>query len=192
MHHEHEPVDRDRADRREILDRIVIELGHCRRDRHRRRHGPEQRVAISRRPRNRVRGQRTIGADAIFHDEGLAEMFREALRDDARHHIRIAAGGIGDDDPHRPRRPRLRLSLCVRAERGACGEDHRGGKQLAQDHIEGSPVGRRRYRLFPITPAGDTVRQFRGYSKPSRCIAAETKERSKVERLVFWSWNGFR
>ena len=99
---QHEAVDRDRADRCEIPDRIVVEFGHRGRDRHRRRYRPEQRVAVGRRPRNRIRGQRPIGTDAIFHDERLAEGFREALRDDTCHHVRIAASGIGNDDPHRP------------------------------------------------------------------------------------------
>jgi hypothetical protein len=38
-----------------------------------------------------------------------------------------------------------------------------------------------------MTPAGDTVRQFRRDNKPSRRIAAETKARSTIERQTFWS-----
>ncbi len=108
MYHEYESVDRDRADRREILDRIVIELGHRGSDRHRRRHSQSS-VYPSASDLTTVSAASVPLAPTRFSTMKVWPNVREPLRDDARHHIRIAAGGIGDDDPHRARRPRLRL-----------------------------------------------------------------------------------
>jgi len=70
-----------------------------------RRHAPEQRVPVWRRPGDVDRRQRTARADAIFDHELLLEDLTEPLSENAGHPVGIAASGKRYDHPHRPLRP---------------------------------------------------------------------------------------
>src|SRR4029078_8058863 len=60
------------------------------------------------------------GAGPVFHDDGLADVFAELLRNDAGSDIGAAARGEADDHRHRPAR---KLRLRKRARRGESEKD---------------------------------------------------------------------
>ena len=65
--------DHDERDRREVLDRVEAELHEVRRDRLRGVGGDEQRVAVGRRLRGHVGGDRVRRAGPVLDHERLAE-----------------------------------------------------------------------------------------------------------------------
>src|SRR5262245_54600063 len=73
-----------------------------------RRSNKQKRVAVGRRPHDRL--GRDIGACArpAFDDERLTEPLRQPLTQQARGKVGRAAGWVADDEPHRPRRIGLR------------------------------------------------------------------------------------
>ncbi|HEX2538470.1 MAG TPA: hypothetical protein VHL13_09325 [Pseudolabrys sp.] len=70
--------------------------------------GEQDRVAVRRRARDRGRADIAAGAALVFHDEGLAELLAEIVRETARDHVRGSAGREGDHERHRSGRPRVR------------------------------------------------------------------------------------
>ena len=109
VHHQHERIGPEHADRRQVLDRVIGHLGHGRQDHDLRLHAPQQRVAVGGRARDAFDRDRAAGAGAVLDHELLAEHVAEALRDDARHAVGVAAGRERHDDLHRPVRPVLGL-----------------------------------------------------------------------------------
>src|SRR5215469_4373803 len=68
----------------------------------------EERVAVWRRLHDCLGSDVGAGARPVFDDEWLAEALGELLADQARDNVGSAAGGIANDDAHRPRRIGLR------------------------------------------------------------------------------------
>ena len=76
----------------------------------RRRVNHEKCVAVWRRLHDCPGSDVGAGARSVLNDERLAEALGELLADQARDDVGSAAGGIANDDLHRPRRIGLRLS----------------------------------------------------------------------------------
>ena len=70
----------------------------------------EEGVAIGRRLCHRVGAEHAARAAAVIDDHGLAEALAQPALQDARNHVRAAAGRIGHDEAHRFRRPVVRDS----------------------------------------------------------------------------------
>ena len=98
----------DARDRRDVANEIEVELVVERRVDGVRRSDQEQRVAVRRRVHDHLGPDIAAGARPIFDDELLAEPLRQPLAHQARDDVGRAAGGIADDDVHRPRRIGLR------------------------------------------------------------------------------------
>ena len=65
----------------------------------------EEGVAIGRRLRYRLSAQHAARAAAVIDDHRLAEAVAQPALQDARNHVRAAAGRIGHDEAHWFRRP---------------------------------------------------------------------------------------
>jgi len=94
----------DARDRRDILDKIVVELFVERGVDHIIRADGEQRVAIWQRPHDGLSRDIAAGARPVLNDELLTELLREPLTYYARDDVNRLARGKSDDDAHRPRR----------------------------------------------------------------------------------------
>src|SRR5262249_53434130 len=68
----------------------------------------KHRVAIWAGPYGLGRAEVAAASRAVFYDEWLAEPLRKQLTEQPTMHIVRASRGERDDDPHRPRRIRLR------------------------------------------------------------------------------------
>ncbi len=122
VHDEHERIGADIADRCEILHRIVGHLHHGRENRDLRQRGPEQRVAVGGRVRDRFGGDRSHSAGPIFNDELLSKLLAEALPDDPRHAIAVPARGERHDDLDGAIGPALGASRPHDGRRRECGK----------------------------------------------------------------------
>ena len=92
------------ADRGEIPVRVDDLLQH--RDVHElRRCTEQQRVAVGLSPRHADRADRAAAAGPVLDHERLAELAREILRRQPRHHVGVAAGGVRYDDRDGTDRP---------------------------------------------------------------------------------------
>ncbi len=60
--------------------------------------GEQEGVAVRRGFGSDLDAEATAGADTVVDHDLLAERFRHPLTDEAREHIRAAAGGIGHDE----------------------------------------------------------------------------------------------
>ena len=89
----------------EIERQLVVERGV---DRIRRR-DQQQRVAVRRGAQHLLGGDIGAAARPVLDHEGLPEFLRKPLPHQARRHIRRAAGGVSDHEPHRPRWIGLRM-----------------------------------------------------------------------------------
>jgi hypothetical protein len=98
----------DARDRRDILDKIVVELFVERRVDHIIGADSEQRVAIGGRTHDGLGSDIAAGARPVLNDELLTELLGEPLTYYARDDVNRLAGGKSDDDAHRPRRIGLR------------------------------------------------------------------------------------
>ena len=98
---------RHQRDGREVLDRIVVQLGVQRRADRERRRDQHDRVAVRRRARRRLRADVAAGAAAVLGHHRLPERSREAVRDQAAEEIGAAARREGQDEPDRLRRIRF-------------------------------------------------------------------------------------
>ena len=81
----------DQADRREIVERVVAQVGI---ERHGRRMGPRvrehHRMAVGRRCGDARRAGRAAGAGDVLDQHRLAEIPGDRLGDNARHHVGAA------------------------------------------------------------------------------------------------------
>ena len=85
----------DQADRREILARVVADIGVERRiDRERAGAAEAERVAVGRGFRDLARRDRAARPALVLDHDLLAERLAHLLGDDARHHVVAAAGRI--------------------------------------------------------------------------------------------------
>ena len=87
-------------DRREILDRIVRQLGiKPRIDAVRRNVGEQQRVAVGRRLGGQFRAEQPAGARTVVDDDLLVDLGADVLRQQPPHCVGRAADRLRDDDP---------------------------------------------------------------------------------------------
>src|SRR6266516_7468652 len=70
----------------------------------------EERIAVRRRPHDRLGSDIVAATRAVFYDELLAEPLREPRSDEPRENVGRAGRSRGGDDAHRPRRIGLRPS----------------------------------------------------------------------------------
>ena len=126
MHDQGKRICSDDADRREILNRIVVDLGHCGNDRDLRQRRQQERMAVRRRPCHCLRGKGTAGTRSVLDDELRTIGVAEALGDDASYSVAAPTRRERNDDPNRLLRP----SLCMRRWGKAVGG--KDGKQSQQ------------------------------------------------------------
>jgi hypothetical protein len=88
----------DEADRREILDWIVMHPLLDRRNDGVRHIGEQEGVAVRRGLGSELSAEAAAGAGPIVEDDLLAERFRHPLTDEASEHIRAASSRIGHDE----------------------------------------------------------------------------------------------
>src|SRR5262245_4851003 len=94
---------RTRAYRRDVAEKRETKVVVKRRVDRRRRVNHEECVAVWRRLHDYLGSDIGAGACPILDDERLAEALGELLADQARDNVSSAAGGITDNDAHRPR-----------------------------------------------------------------------------------------
>ena len=111
VHHQDVGKADEARNRRHVADEIEAELFVERRVDRVRRSDQEKRVAVRRRPHDRLGGDVRARARPAFDDKCLAQPLREPLTKKARGDVGRAAGRIADDQPHRPRR----VGLCAGA-----------------------------------------------------------------------------
>ena len=104
MHQHDIAARRDQADRREILARVVADVGIERRVDRKRARRDQKRVAVGRGLGDLARRDGAAGAAAVLDHDGLAEPRAHPLGDDARDHVVAAAGRVGHDQRDRARR----------------------------------------------------------------------------------------
>ena len=101
MHQHDIAARRDQADRREILARVVADVGIERRIDRERARRDQKRVAVGLGLRHLARRDGAAGAAAVLDHDGLAEARAHPLGDDARDHVVAAAGRVGHDQRDR-------------------------------------------------------------------------------------------
>jgi hypothetical protein len=112
---------RDRRPARRIVGHVLVEeaVGGDRAGR-----GEQERVAVGRRARHLGRADIAGRAADVLHDRRLSPFAAELVGDQACQRIGAAAGRVGHDDPHQPRRERLlratRLERKYGGDRGQC------------------------------------------------------------------------
>ena len=100
----------DQAHRREILERLVGQLGEeMRVDRDLADVGDQQRVAVGRRLHDLGHAIDAARAAHVLHHDRLAQRIGELAADQARHRVGKSAGRVRHDDPDRARRIVLRV-----------------------------------------------------------------------------------
>ena len=110
----------DHRGRREVAHRVVARLRvQSEIERHVGEPADEQRVAVRRCARCDLRADERAAARPVLHHEGLSEVLREALGEQASDDVITAARRARHDDAHRPGR----ILLC---ECGARRENERG------------------------------------------------------------------
>ena len=117
-------------DRREVLDRVVVQLGVETGADGVRGRGLEQRVAVRRRLGHVLRAHRGACARAVVHDHGLAPLGAELVGNHAADHVSRAARWIRHDHAHGLGRVALR-------ERGGDGGEGGGAGKRCQQHAQG-------------------------------------------------------
>jgi hypothetical protein len=78
-------------------------------------------VAVGRALRDRIDADGECTAGTVVYDDGLAELLRQARRDQARDVVGGAARGLRDDETQRP----LRESFYRLSGRGECEKEKR-------------------------------------------------------------------
>jgi hypothetical protein len=102
VHDEHQWIDADRRDRREVLDGIVRHLGHRRRQNGVRRRGCEQQaVAVGLGGLDLVGADHARAAGLVLDDHRLAERGGHLLGDHAADDVGRAGRRERHDQPHR-------------------------------------------------------------------------------------------
>src|SRR5438046_3089691 len=108
-HHDEREAD-DPRDSGDVAEKNEIEfVVEDRIDRVRRTYDQE-RIAVRRRPHDRLGANIVAATRAVFDDELLAEPLREPWSDEPRDNVGRAAGGRGGNDAYWPRRISLRPS----------------------------------------------------------------------------------
>jgi hypothetical protein len=113
VHHQNIGHPHDARDRCGVAEKIETEFVVERRVDGGRRPGGKQRIAVRGRTHDHLGRQVGAGAGPVLDDDGLAEMLRQPLPDQARDDVVWAAGGGRNDNAHRPRWK----CLCPRAPR---------------------------------------------------------------------------
>src|SRR4029079_8735593 len=101
----------DLADRGEILEGVVGQFWIEELVQRMAAGDQDQRVAVRRRLRERLRRDRAAGARTIFDDRLLSPGLRQRLPERARQYVDGAAGGVGHQDPYGLGRERLRINV---------------------------------------------------------------------------------
>jgi hypothetical protein len=124
IHHENIRAHRDHRDGHEILLHIVVHFLQERIRNHRPEIPQKHRVSVRRLLRGVFHADRSGCAWLRVDEALLSPCIRELLSDNARHHVRAPASGIGHDEPHDPGRIRLGYSRArtERHGRGCAGE----------------------------------------------------------------------
>ena len=118
--HQHDIAARcDQSDRREILARVVADIGIERRVDRERARGDQERVAVGLGLGDLARRDGAAGAAAVLDHDGLAEARAHPLGDDARDHVVAAAGRVGHDQRDRTGRIVRRLRAATPARNAA-------------------------------------------------------------------------
>ena len=122
MHDQHVRLRADHRDRTNILPAVIAELilVDVRQDEQRAGGDDAERVAVGRGFRHRADADGAAGAALVLDHELLAQTLRQAVGENARRDVGVAAGRERHDHRHRPGRPLLRLR---RSDR------HRGGER---------------------------------------------------------------
>ena len=165
MHQHDQRAGRDQADRREILARVVADIGIERRiDRERAGAAEHERVAVGRGLRDRARRDRAAGAAAVLDHDLLAERLAHLLGDDARHHVVAAAGRVGHDQRDRP------VGIVLRRGR-RCGREGRP-RPAGSGIIGASACVALLHPLRPVLAGAGYCRPFRVIDK---CLICEDR-----------------
>ena len=129
MRQHHEAHLGDPRNHGEVLHRIVGQrLEGVGIDHQRGRGGVEERVAVRRRARRRLRADDVAAARAVLVDDRLADAARKLVGDEAADHVGAAAGGLRTDELDGPVRPVLRVSGA--GQRRQRHQQHQQAKQL--------------------------------------------------------------
>ena len=116
----------------------------------------QQRVAVSRRARDRLQGEIAAATRPVVDDQRLAEPLRQRLTNEPRNDVGRAAGGNEDDQSNWPRRIGLRTcdprdrrergSARGQMQKSSAGKFHRGPSlsRRSFDHLVGAGEQRRR------------------------------------------------
>ncbi|MCY1531335.1 hypothetical protein D9M68_665570 [compost metagenome] len=140
VHHQHVGHRGHDRDRREVLHRVVRQVGEQPGvDRVGRDCAHHQRIAVGRRLRHEVGPDIAARARAVFHDDGLAQGTAHLLGQHAGHGVQRAAGRVRHDEAQRLGREISGLRQGRRAERQGCGQ--RNGA-LQQGAAHGAAGGR--------------------------------------------------
>ncbi len=119
VYHQNVGYPNDARDRCSVAEKIETEFVVERRIDGGRRPGGKKRIAVRGRTHDHLGRQVSARAGPVLDDDGLAEMLRQPLPDQACDDVVWAAGGGRDDNAHRPRRKCLRLrDPRYRRERG--------------------------------------------------------------------------
>src|SRR5262245_37052393 len=124
------------GDRDEVPVGIVGRLGEQARIDHVARGHEQDRIAVGRRPGGGTHAEVPGGTTLVLDDELLAELFRQLVPDQERHHVGRAAGRERHDDAHGLGRVGLREGGARQEQRGAQGRE-----PCERDH-EVPPCGR--------------------------------------------------
>ena len=86
--HDHQIRAADAANRRDVAHEIERKIGVQRRIDGMRNRDVEERIAVRRRPHDRLGGDVGAGTGTVLDDERLAQLFRQLLRHNARNGVR--------------------------------------------------------------------------------------------------------
>jgi hypothetical protein len=120
MHLHDERHEVDPSNRRDIAEKIEVELFIERAVDSILRIDQQESVAIGRRASGRLGRNIAAGTGANLDDELLAEALRHPLRYQTRRNVRRATGGLPDDNAHGPSRICLRAGATRQRRKRAC------------------------------------------------------------------------
>ncbi len=174
QHHRHQP---DQADRREVLARVVGDVleqdgigGE--------RGGGDQRACGH--PPARARGHAEAdhagAAGPVVHHHLLAELLAQPRPEDARGDVGDAARRVGHDQPDRPIRKSLRLSLrCERAQQQTAPSTRCSMRSHGFPPVLMRPAARPRRFLVVLSYRGCLTRQPAAARHPRRSRGSTTR-----------------
>src|SRR3954463_14165564 len=168
-----ERIGADDRDRREVLEGIEVHFLH-ERQRELRRGSEKKRVAVRRALRDELGGDGAASADLVLDHERLAEERVQALGDDARLGVGVAAGDEGHDHLDRLLRPGLRLSHRKRRER-ADEEEVVEAHQIIAEPPSTTMV-------WPVMKAASSL--ARKLTAPTRSSGFSSRAMARVRRVT--------